>query len=59
MNSIDSMKENYKNKYLNAKFENKKIKNDFSEKENILKSTYTTELTKIKSERETIEKIKE
>jgi len=52
------MKENYKNRYLNVKFENKRIKNDYSEKENLLKSNYTSELTKLKSERESIEKTK-
>ena len=52
------MKNNYKNKYINAKFENKKIQSDFSEKENVLKTNFTSELIKLKSEKESIEKTK-
>ncbi|CAD8062486.1 unnamed protein product [Paramecium sonneborni] len=58
LEQIDRIKDNYKNKYLNNRYENKKLLNQYNEKENIMKQTFTTELEKVKCQKEQLEKVK-
>ncbi|CAD8168073.1 unnamed protein product [Paramecium pentaurelia] len=58
LEQIDRIKDNYKNKYLNNRYENKKLLNQYHEKENIMKQTFTSELEKVKCQKEQLEKVK-
>ncbi|KAM3139498.1 hypothetical protein pb186bvf_008334 [Paramecium bursaria] len=58
IDQMDRIKDNYKNKYLYNKFENKKLVNQYNEKENIIKQSYISEIDRIKSEKEYLEKVK-
>ncbi|CAD8071855.1 unnamed protein product [Paramecium sonneborni] len=58
VDQIDRIKDNYKNKYLSNRQDNKKIIYQHPEKENVMKQTYTNEVERIRSEKEQLERLK-